>query len=267
VIAPPCAATTNTSAQPRAGALAIFPDNLRSALPERTMPDSAAGRDCQNCWARGPPPRRAHRSECCVTRRFWIARARRRGHRLGRPPAADLLPLPPHNRSGRFHHGGYTTMEGTPRKRRSIRPIATLLAILTLLPLITVGFTPAPTAASSHRESPLIAEDPLADATDVYAFISPDNSDMVTLVANYVPSRHRLAARTSIVSATMSATRSSSTTMAMPSRTSSSPSGSRPTPSTAIPSSTTPARSAGTRRPSPTTTGTARSPTPSRCSA
>ena len=47
----------------------------------------------------------------------------------------------------------------------------------------------APTSAhaSSHREAPLIAEDPLADNTDVYAFVSPDDNSMVTLIANYVP--------------------------------------------------------------------------------
>ncbi|MEM7372906.1 MAG: DUF4331 family protein [Bacteroidota bacterium] len=41
--------------------------------------------------------------------------------------------------------------------------------------------------ASSHREAPLIANDPLADNTDVYAFRSPDDPNTVTLIANYVP--------------------------------------------------------------------------------
>lgn len=41
--------------------------------------------------------------------------------------------------------------------------------------------------ASSHREAPLIANDPLADNVDVYAFRSPDDTDMVTLIATYVP--------------------------------------------------------------------------------
>ena len=41
--------------------------------------------------------------------------------------------------------------------------------------------------ASSHREAPLIANDPLADNTDLYAFRSPDDTNMVTLIANYVP--------------------------------------------------------------------------------
>jgi len=45
-----------------------------------------------------------------------------------------------------------------------------------------------PTArASSHREAPLISQDPEADNTDAYAFVSPDRPDTVTIVANYIP--------------------------------------------------------------------------------
>jgi hypothetical protein len=40
---------------------------------------------------------------------------------------------------------------------------------------------------SSHREAPEIAKDPVADSTDLYAFISPDSPDTVTLIANYIP--------------------------------------------------------------------------------
>ncbi len=41
--------------------------------------------------------------------------------------------------------------------------------------------------ASSHREAPLIANDPLADNTDLYAFRSPDDTNTVTIIANYIP--------------------------------------------------------------------------------
>lgn len=41
--------------------------------------------------------------------------------------------------------------------------------------------------ASSHREAPLISQDPVADNTDVYAFVSPDAPDTVTLIANWIP--------------------------------------------------------------------------------
>jgi hypothetical protein len=40
---------------------------------------------------------------------------------------------------------------------------------------------------SSHREAPEISKDPVADNTDVYAFVSPDNPETVTLIANYIP--------------------------------------------------------------------------------
>jgi hypothetical protein len=40
---------------------------------------------------------------------------------------------------------------------------------------------------SSHREAPEIAKDPVADSTDLYAFVSPDRPDTATLIANYVP--------------------------------------------------------------------------------
>ena len=41
--------------------------------------------------------------------------------------------------------------------------------------------------ASSHREAPLISNDPLADNTDLYAFRSPDDPNTVTIIANYIP--------------------------------------------------------------------------------
>jgi hypothetical protein len=41
--------------------------------------------------------------------------------------------------------------------------------------------------ASSHREAPTISTDPSADNTDLYAFVSPDRPDSVTIVANYIP--------------------------------------------------------------------------------
>lgn len=40
---------------------------------------------------------------------------------------------------------------------------------------------------SSHREAPEISKDPVADGTDTYAFVSPDQPDTVTLVANFIP--------------------------------------------------------------------------------
>src|SRR6218665_3873693 len=44
--------------------------------------------------------------------------------------------------------------------------------------------------ASSHREAPLISNDPLADNTDLYAFKSPCDANKVVLIANYIPFEH-----------------------------------------------------------------------------
>ena len=41
--------------------------------------------------------------------------------------------------------------------------------------------------ASSHREAPLISNDPLADNTDLYAFRNPNDTNKIVIIANYVP--------------------------------------------------------------------------------
>jgi hypothetical protein len=41
--------------------------------------------------------------------------------------------------------------------------------------------------SSSHREAPLISNDPLADNTDLYVFRSPDKQDKIIIIADYVP--------------------------------------------------------------------------------
>jgi len=40
---------------------------------------------------------------------------------------------------------------------------------------------------SSHREAPAISQDPVADNTDTYAFVSPDDPGTVTIISNYLP--------------------------------------------------------------------------------
>lgn len=59
--------------------------------------------------------------------------------------------------------------------------------MLLLLVVLLSGFWMMPTRASSHREAPLISQDPQADNTDVYAFISPDRPDTVTLISTWIP--------------------------------------------------------------------------------
>ena len=62
--------------------------------------------------------------------------------------------------------------------------LITLLVGLVASPLILQFGS---VSASSHREAPLISQDPLADNTDLYAFVSPDRPDTVTIIANYIP--------------------------------------------------------------------------------
>jgi hypothetical protein len=52
---------------------------------------------------------------------------------------------------------------------------------------LVVGYQILPGRASSHREAPLISQDPMADNTDLYAFRSPDRPNTVTIIANYIP--------------------------------------------------------------------------------
>src|SRR2546428_8534399 len=44
-----------------------------------------------------------------------------------------------------------------------------------------------PGRASSHREAPLIGGDPQADNTDLYAFLAPNDPNLVTIIASYIP--------------------------------------------------------------------------------
>jgi len=53
--------------------------------------------------------------------------------------------------------------------------------------LLVYGPGPHGAKASSHAEAPLISQDPRADNTDLYAFVSPENTNTVTMIANYIP--------------------------------------------------------------------------------
>ena len=67
----------------------------------------------------------------------------------------------------------------------SVAGTAGLLAALAAAAATILG--PGNGEASSHREAPLIAEDPSADLTDLYAFRSPDRPSTVTILANVIP--------------------------------------------------------------------------------
>ncbi|HEX8348316.1 MAG TPA: DUF4331 domain-containing protein, partial [Hymenobacter sp.] len=73
-------------------------------------------------------------------------------------------------------------------KKTFTRPIIHLsLAAATVGGLLAWSGQHTRTEASSHREAPLIADDPLADNTDLYAFRDPTNSELINIIANYIP--------------------------------------------------------------------------------
>jgi Domain of unknown function (DUF4331) len=66
------------------------------------------------------------------------------------------------------------------------RKLNRVLPVLGLSGALVAGLV-VQSGASSHREAPLIAEDPVADITDLYAFVSPEDSSKLTLVMNVNP--------------------------------------------------------------------------------
>jgi hypothetical protein len=78
-------------------------------------------------------------------------------------------------------------MHTSPPVRRAGRRAAAIGGTLAILGGFVAAGGPTGTSASSHREAPLIAGDPRADNTDLYAFVSPDAPDTVTMIANWIP--------------------------------------------------------------------------------
>jgi hypothetical protein len=79
---------------------------------------------------------------------------------------------------------------GTPqmRMRTAIAAgVATGAAALVLGAVALTASGPSKAVASSHREAPLIANDPTADLTDFYLFPSPEKAGTVTMIANVIP--------------------------------------------------------------------------------
>jgi hypothetical protein len=84
-----------------------------------------------------------------------------------------------------------TSAQGTHKGEvmgRTQRLRAMLLGIMAVV-LGALVLAPPPSAlrASSHRDAPLITEDPTADNTDVYAWVDPSRPEFVTIVSNWIP--------------------------------------------------------------------------------
>ena len=78
-------------------------------------------------------------------------------------------------------------MSSVPTRSRAQRAVAAVAASAVAAGGSYLVLGAGTGAASSHREAPNTLRDPLTDNTDVYAFVSPDSPDMVTLIANYIP--------------------------------------------------------------------------------
>src|SRR5215510_10930682 len=70
---------------------------------------------------------------------------------------------------------------------RKLALIVLAIAGAAVLAAATRDAGPQASQASSHREAPLISEDPAADNTDLYAFRSPDKPNTLTIISNWIP--------------------------------------------------------------------------------
>ena len=70
---------------------------------------------------------------------------------------------------------------------KSLFSVKLLVALLAVAIFCLVAVQEQYLDASSHREAPMIANDPLADNTDVYAFRIPNNPNNIAIIANYIP--------------------------------------------------------------------------------
>ncbi len=69
---------------------------------------------------------------------------------------------------------------------KNYKPQKKRLAFIAFIFLFGLLLSPG-VMASSHREAPLISNDPLADNTDLYAFRSPQDTNRIIIIANYIP--------------------------------------------------------------------------------
>jgi hypothetical protein len=58
---------------------------------------------------------------------------------------------------------------------------------LLVFSMLAAGTFNTAVRASSHREAPSTSVDPMADGTDVYAFVDPNDPTRVTLIMNFIP--------------------------------------------------------------------------------
>ena len=73
------------------------------------------------------------------------------------------------------------------KRKAAVAAVSWLRPRALALALASRGAGPERATAASHREAPLISQDPCGDVTDFYAFVSPDKPDTVTIIADWIP--------------------------------------------------------------------------------
>ena len=91
-------------------------------------------------------------------------------------------PSTPGRRTEGRHH-----MERPRVRTTAAAVVLTAAAVAATVAVAVRGGGPQAATASSHREAPLISQDPTADNTDLYAFVSPDKPSTATIVSNWIP--------------------------------------------------------------------------------
>jgi hypothetical protein len=105
--------------------------------------------------------------------------------RSGRPAPPTAAKGAVDGALGAAHDRDGSPMDKLRRPTRRRVMAAALAVAVTGTGLATLG--PGTGYSSSHREAPLVSGEPRLDNTDVYAFVSPDATDSVTLIASWIP--------------------------------------------------------------------------------
>src|SRR5918911_866219 len=165
-----------------AGARGGFRRSGRTALPAPSRPTAPrARRPLRPTGVRGhePPRPGANLPRACVSASPLIRGARGVG--------SDRTVAAP-----RANHPRPTVIRAVGERSRKMSkmlyaPVVLAAALAFALVAAVVRSGPGGAAASSHREAPLISEDPSADNTDLYAFRSQDRPDYLTVISNWIP--------------------------------------------------------------------------------
>jgi hypothetical protein len=72
-------------------------------------------------------------------------------------------------------------------RKAAVFVVGAVALVAVAVAVLVRGPAPEASTASSHREAPLISEDPTADNTDLYAFRSNDAPNSLTIISNWIP--------------------------------------------------------------------------------